>query len=157
VLAQLKLVTGGTQDTLAKVTTLAERVEARLVLDDAVERSSQKGLPFEEVLHGELQAIHGPLADEVRHVGHEAGMTPESRAGDFVIVVNPRETAGRELRLVVEAKTGRLSARRAQAALDESLANREALAAVLVFDSPQDAPLGGRRFARFAVAASSRY
>ena len=146
VVAQLKLVNGANQDTLAKVTTLAERIDTRLALHAAAERSSQKGLPFEEVVRAELEAIHATLGDDVRHVAHEYGANPRSQAGDFVILVNPRESGGREVRLVVEAKTGRLSGRQAQDVLEHCLSNREAAAAVLVFDSTSDAPLGGRRY-----------
>lgn len=72
--------------------------------------------------------------------------------GDFVVTINPRETGGREARLVVEAKTGKLSPAKARAESTAALQNREAAASVLVFDSVEDAPLGGRHFSVSAAA-----
>ena len=46
----------------------------------------------------------------------------------------------------MEAKTGRLSAPKAKAALDEAVTNRDAASGVLVFDGAADAPLGGRHY-----------
>jgi len=146
VIDQLKIVAGSNQDVVEKMTSLVERIEAKLALDDIRERSTQKGSPFEEALHAELDAIHGPLGDEVRCVKKEYGSLPNSQAGDFVVIVSPRDTGGRELRIAVEAKTGKLSRPKAHQALDEAMENREAAASVLVFDGAGDAPLGGRGY-----------
>lgn len=146
VIDQLKVVASSNQDVVEKMTSLVERIEAKLALDDAHERSTQKGSPFEQMLHAELDAIHGRLGDEVRCVNKEYGAITNSQAGDFVVIVNPRETGGRELRIVAEAKTGRLTRPKAQQALKEAIENREAAAAVLVFDDTSDAPLGGRSY-----------
>ena len=64
VVTQLKLVSSTTQDVVTRVAALAEQIEGKLKLDDAQERSTQKGASFEEVLNAELDAIHGPLGDE---------------------------------------------------------------------------------------------
>jgi hypothetical protein len=146
VIDQLKVVASSNQDVVEKVTSLVDRMEAKLGLDDARERSTQKGAPFEEALHAELDAIHGRFGDEVRCVKKEYGATPNSQAGDFAIILNPHDTAGREVRVVVEAKTGKLTSPKAQQALADALENREALAAILVFDDVPDAPLGGRQY-----------
>ena len=156
VLEKLELVTRSNTDVVERVTQLVERVEARLGLDDAHERSAHKGVPFQDVVRAELEAIHGPLGDEVIDTSREYGELPNSQAGDLVIRINPRETRGRELRIAVEAKTGKLSGPKTQEALRDAAANREAAAAIVVFDSATDAPLGGRSFcpypkSRFAV------
>jgi hypothetical protein len=146
VVSQLKLVSSSTQEAVSLVAALAEKIEAKLRLDDAAERSTQKGASFEDVLHAELDAIHGPLGDDVRCTKDDYGALPHSQAGDFVVRVNPRETRGREVCFTVEAKTGRLSAPKAKAALEEAIGNREATSGVLVFDGVGDAPLGGRHY-----------
>lgn len=146
VIDQLKVVASSNQDVVEKMTSLVERIEAKLALDDAHERSTQKGSPFEEMLHAELDAIHGRLGDDVRCAKKEYGAMTNSQAGDFVVIVNPRDTGGRELRIVVEAKTGKLTRPKAQQALKEAIENREAAAAVLVFDDTGDAPLCGRSY-----------
>src|SRR5205807_2347444 len=78
------------------------------------ERSVHKGRPFEEIVQAELEAIHGPLGDEVRCVRADYGLLPKSskgaKAGDYLVVLNPEQTRGRELTYVVEVKTGPLNA-----------------------------------------------
>jgi hypothetical protein len=144
--AQLRLVQSSNQDVLTRVVSLAEKIEAKLNLEEAHERSVHKGVPFEEVVQAELESIHGPLGDEVRRVSHDYGAVSKSQAGDFVVIVNPRETRGREVRIAVEAKTGKLTSPKAQAALDESIQNREAATGILVFGGVDDAPMGGRHY-----------
>lgn len=67
-----------------------------------------------------------------------------SKAGDYLVVLNPEHTRGREISFVVEAKTGPLNAAAAQRELETAIRNRGAAAGVLVFDGLEDAPLGGR-------------
>lgn len=147
VATQLQVLGRTNGDLVERITSLVERAEANLRLADAHERSTQKGVPFEERLLPELEAIHGPLGDTVTHVSREYGAN-DTYVGDFVIAINPRETRGREVRLVVEAKTGRLSAPKVAEELEEARANREAAAAIIVFDDVEDAQsvLGGRHF-----------
>lgn len=144
--AQLKLLVGSNQEMLATVTSLVERIDARDRLDQQHERSPHKGIPFEDVVDLELNAIHGALGDEVRCVKHETGVVAGSGRGDFVVALDPAQTRGRELRVVVEAKTGKLSGPKARAELEEAIKNRDACAGILVFDGVEDAPLRGRRY-----------
>ena len=146
--AQLKLLSSSNTDTLTRVNTLLGKIEQKLQLDAQIERSMHKGRPFEEVIQAELEAIHGPLGDEVRCVRTEYGLAPKTskgvKAGDFLVVLNPEHTRGREISYVVEAKTGPLNARSSKRELEAAIHNRGAAAGVLVFDSLADAPLGGR-------------
>jgi len=150
VAAQLTLMGTTTQEVVTKLSSLIEKIEMKLALDDARERSTQKGQPFEDVVLAELEAIHGPLGDQVLYTAKTAGVVPGSEAGDFVVVLNPKETRGVEIRIAIDAKTGRLSGPKAQEALDETVANREAQGGILVFDSAADAPMGGRNFCPYA-------
>lgn len=143
---QLKLVVGANTDTLGKVTSLIEKLEQKQLLDEQRERSTQKGVPFEDEVDVELNAIHGPLGDDVRCVKHETGLIPGSEAGDFLVTLNSAQTGGREASVVVEAKTGKLSRPKAKAALKEAIENRGAQAGILVFDGVDDAPLRGRLY-----------
>ena len=130
--------------------TLLGRIEQKLQLNDQVERSAHKGRPFEEIVQAELEAIHGPLGDEVRCVRADYGLLPKTnkgaKAGDYLVVLNPEHTRGREISYVVEAKTGPLSAAAAKRELETAIRNRGAAAGVLVFDGVADAPLGGRSY-----------
>jgi hypothetical protein len=148
--AHLKLFSISNTDTLTRVNTILNRIEQKLQLDDQVERSVHKGRPFEEIVQAELQAIHGPLGDEVRCVRAEYGLVPKTnkgaKAGDYLVVLNPKDTRGREVSYVVEAKSGPLSAPAAKRELEAAIRNRGATAGVLVFDGLADAPLGGRSY-----------
>lgn len=144
--SQLKLLVGSNQEMLASVTSLVERLDARERLAEQHERSTQKGMPFEDVVELELNSLFSPLGDEVRCVKQETGVIAGSGRGDFVVALDPAQTRGRELRIVVEAKTGKLTGPKARAELDESIKNRDACTGVLVFDGLGDAPLRGRRY-----------
>src|SRR6266581_1540440 len=153
---QMRLVLTANQDVVGRVTTLADRVEKALVVRDARERSSLKGRPFQDAVQAEVEAVVGPLGDEVRCVADEYGAVRSLKmAGDFVITLNPHETGGRELRIAVEAKTGPLNPKEAHVELERVARNRDAVAAILVFDGAEDAPLGGRHFGSYAGAKFS--
>ena len=53
----------------------------------------------------ELEAIHGPLGDAVRCVRADYGLLPKTskggKAGDYLVVLNPEHTRGREISYVV--------------------------------------------------------
>jgi hypothetical protein len=136
-------------ETLSGVQEVLGKIEAKMGIDALQQRSTQKGRSFEELLHAELDAIYGPFGDDVRYVGDDHGATPGSKAGDYVISLNPLHTGGKDIRLVVEAKTGKLTRPKSMAELDAAARNRDAVAGVLVFDGAADAPLGGRRYADF--------
>jgi hypothetical protein len=148
--AQLKLFASTNTDTLTRVNTILDRIEQKFQLDDQVERSPHKGRPFEENVQAELESIHGPLGDKVLCVRSDYGRLPKTskgaKAGDYLVVINPELTRGREISYVVEAKTGPLRAAEAKRELDAAITNRAAAAGVLVFDGISDAPLGGRSY-----------
>lgn len=143
---KLQLVIGHNTDVLAKVTSLIDKLEQKRKLDEQHERSTQKGVPFEDQIEVELAAIHGRLGDDVRCVKHETGLIPGSEAGDFLVTISADQTGGRQATFVVEAKTGKLSGPKAHAALKEAMDNRGAQAGILVFDGVDDAPLRGRQY-----------
>lgn len=143
---QLQLIVGTNSDMLAKVTSLIEKLERNTALDKQHQRSTQKGARFEDEVELELTAIHGRLGDDVRSVKHETGLVAGSAAGDFIVTVDTSQSGGRDARIAVEAKTGKLSAPQARTALKQAIANRGAHAGILVFDGVEDAPLRGRHY-----------
>ena len=146
--AQVKVLNDTAQDVLTKVASVSDKLDAKLGLDDARERSTQKGAPFEDVVQIELEAIAGQLGDEVKCVKHDYG-SANTQAGDIVVAVNPAHTRSRVVQFVIEVKTGKLTGPKAHAALTEAVENRDSPAGILVFDDVEDAPLGGRRFGCF--------
>ena len=76
--SQLRLVTSCNTETLTRVNTLLDKIEQSLHLERALERSTHKGRPFEEIVHAQLEAIHGPLGDRVLVSGSEYGKLPKA-------------------------------------------------------------------------------
>lgn len=144
---QIKLVGEPVNETLTRVHEVLVKLEGRLQADEVMDRSSIKGRPFQEIAHVELDAIFSQFGDEVIYVGDQPGAVDGSNAGDFVVRLNPNTAGGRDgLRLVIEAKTGKLYRPAAFRELESGIVNREAEAGVIVFDEIADAPLGGREF-----------
>jgi hypothetical protein len=145
--AEFKLIGEPINQTLTRVEDALVKLEGRVRTEEVMDRSAIKGRPFQEVVHVELDAIFSPFGDEVIYVGDQPGAVDGSWAGDFIISLNPTTAGGRDgLRLVVEAKTGRLYRPKAFRELESGILNREAEAGVIVFDEIADAPLGGREF-----------
>jgi hypothetical protein len=148
--SQFRLVNSSNTETMTRVNTLLDKTEQKLHLDVAFEQSMHKGRPFEDIVHAELEAIHGPLGDRVLCVRSEYGKLPRAgkgaKTGDFVVVLNPDDTRAYEAVYVVEAKTGPLTASEAKRELETAISNRSAVAGVIVFDDLADARLGGRSF-----------
>ena len=64
--------------------------------------------------------------------------------GDFLLTVNPRDTAGARRRVVFEAKDRQLSLNKALTELDAAMLNRSAQVGVMVFARTAQAPLSRR-------------
>ncbi|MDP9331865.1 MAG: hypothetical protein M3Q30_00940 [Actinomycetota bacterium] len=103
------------------------------------ERTAAKGFDFEDVVDAcvaEISAVHG---DAHEHVGKETGVTG-SQVGDEVVTLDREDTRGQAGRFVLEVKKRKLGMRKIQDELDEAMRNRDALAAIAVFDSQANAP-----------------
>ena len=85
---------------------------------------------------GRLAAGYGDLAE---CTAKESGSSA-SQVGDEVVTLNRDDTYGIEARFVLEVKNRPLNLRKTMAELDEAIANREALAAIAVFRSQEQAP-----------------
>jgi hypothetical protein len=136
-------------------------VEERLVAIEAAaaaragerQRSAAKGGDFEDLLEGMLADVargHGDLLDAT---ADEIGHSIRSKKGDFVLTINPEIARNGELRIVVEAKDRRVSAREMRDELREAKTNRCAAVAVVVF-TPAHAPTG---IAPFDIRAGDVY
>ncbi len=103
------------------------------------ERTSAKGFDFEDVVDDAIArcaATHGDLHESV---GQERGSTG-SKVGDEVVTLNADDTRGTAARFVLEVKARKLSARKIIEELDEAMKNRDALAAIAVFNDQANAP-----------------
>ena len=103
------------------------------------EQTTAKGFDYEDVVDeclGFLAAGYGDLAE----VTATQSGSRASHVGDEVVTLNRDDTHGAEARFVLEMKNRPLNMRKTMAELDEALANRDALAAVAVFRSQEQAP-----------------
>ncbi len=110
--------------------------EARV---DLWERSTQKGVAFEELVgmaFTEVGTIHG---DIVEPVGRERGCDG-SLVGDIVVTSSPDDCPTGRAAFVLEAKTRKLILRRTLDELDVAMANRESTAGIAVFSDRALAP-----------------
>jgi hypothetical protein len=104
-------------------------------------RSTAKGADFEDLLEAMLGDLARGSGDLLDRTGSEAGDVLRSKKGDFVVTVNPAQTSGAELRIVVEAKDRPMSGRAMRDELREAKENRTAAVGLVVF-SPAHAPAG---------------
>jgi hypothetical protein len=135
------------QALLANVVSIVERAGAKEQLNEAHQRSTHKGASFEDIVFAELDAMFGRLGDDVHDSRYERGSDNRLKCvGDYVVTINPKETRGRRVAFVVEAKSGPKNHTQAHDELDRAIRNRDAGAGVIVFDGVADAPLAGRRY-----------
>jgi hypothetical protein len=116
-------------------------------------RSAAKGTDFEDLLEQLLgNALRGS-ADVLERTGAEQGDVIRSRKGDFVLSLDPRQTRGADVRVVIEAKDRPVSSRSMREELAAAKQNRSAAVALVCF-SAAHAPAG---VAPFDVRGSDVY
>jgi hypothetical protein len=119
----------------AKVHEAVQELKTKLAVDEAraemFELTTKKGFTFEEELEHTLVAICEPHGDVAERVGGTPGT--RGRKGDFLVTLNPDDTAGQDVRYVLEAKNKQLNLRDTLRELDGAIANRDALAGIAVF------------------------
>lgn len=116
-------------------------------------KSTAKGADFEDLLEAMLGDVARGSGDLVDRTGTDTGDVIRSKKGDFVLTVNPAQTAGTELRIVVEAKDRAMSGRQMRDEIREAKTNRGAAVGLVVFTTAH-APSG---IAPFDVRAGDVY
>ena len=110
--------------------------------DEVYEQTTGKGFDYEDLVDecvATLAAGYGDLAEvTAKQSGSRA-----SQVGDEVVTLNRDDTHGTEARFVLEMKNRPLNMRKTMAELEEALCNRDALAAIAVFRSQEQAPTVG--------------
>jgi hypothetical protein len=140
---RLQMVAAKQDELLTALSAVSERVAARGEIEAERDRGTAKGVEYESLVGAVVDWAFAPYTDVVEDVGTTAGATG-SKTGDHLVYLNQDDTAGLDLRVVVEAKCRKLGARAALNELDRAMENREAEAGILVFASVEDAPLKGR-------------
>jgi hypothetical protein len=107
--------------------------------EEVYEQTTGKGFDYEDLVDecvGTLAANYGDLAEvTAKQSGSNA-----SHVGDEVVTLNRDDTHGVEARFALEMKNRALNMRKTMAELDQALGNRDALAAIAVFRSQEQAP-----------------
>ena len=104
-------------------------------------RSAAKGGDFEDEVEWRLGELAHGANDLLDRTSDTPGAVLGSKKGDFVLTIDPGQTRGADLRVVVEAKDRTVSRRQMAQELREARENRGAAVAVAVF-TPQHAPAG---------------
>jgi hypothetical protein len=143
----------GTVDAVsAEVDRLLVSLQERSERIEAVGRQSvriaAKGFFFEGQLAPMLDACFASHADVFEVTSTTKGIA-DDKVGDFVVTLNPRDTGGRDRRIVFEAKDRALTVRRALDELDAAMLNRNAQVGVMVFAHAAQAPLAGKALRAF--------
>ena len=132
-------VKGEIDGVVREIRDVSERFGIATAVAEEHERTAAKGFDFEAVVDGcvaEIAAVHG---DAHEQVGNATGATA-SKVGDEVVTLNRLDTGGKAGRFVLEVKKRKLGMRKIQEELEDAMRNREALAAIAVFDSQTNAP-----------------
>ena len=132
-------VKGEIDGVVKEIRDVSERFGIATAVAEEHERTAAKGFDFEAVVDGcvaEIAAVHG---DAHEQVGNATGATA-SKVGDEVVTLNRLDTGGKAGRFVLEVKKRKLGMRKIQEELEDAMRNREALAAIAVFDSQANAP-----------------
>lgn len=145
---------GKAEEAVKEVRELRDKVieivgEARGAAAEA-EKGTAKGRTYQQYVFEEIERIARIFGDTALFVANQPGEKGKD-TGDVVAELNPVETSGTQIRIVVEAKNQKnVSAPAILRELDEAKENRVALAALAVFSRPDDVPNGLRTWRDYA-------
>jgi hypothetical protein len=121
------------------VADLSEKIAVTEAVAPVLELTTGKGFRFEDVLDACVSRIASAHGDVAEHVGTETGVAGTQK-GDEIVTLNPDDASGYEARFALEAKSRKLTMRNTLKELDDALENRDALAAIAVFTTQEQAP-----------------
>jgi hypothetical protein len=107
--------------------------------DDIYEQTTGKGFDYEDLVDECVATLAAGYGDLPEITAKQSG-SKASHVGDEVVTLNRDDTHGVEARFVLEMKNRPLNMRKTMAELDEARCNRDALAAIAVFRSQDQAP-----------------
>lgn len=108
-------------------------------------KGTAKGRDYEDLAFEAVNDIARVFGDRAEAVGTSAG-AGGNKKGDIVVTLNPRDTSGLDVRLVVEAKDRELGLRPMLRELDGAKHNRGAVAALALYALPEHMPSGAAPF-----------
>jgi hypothetical protein len=125
-----------------KVQKAVQELATSLAVDEVrtemFELTTKKGFTYEDELEEALVRICQPHGDVAERVGGTPGV--RGRKGDFTVTIDPEDVSGQDVRYVLEAKNQQLNLRDTLREVDAAIANREALAGIVVFAKDEQCP-----------------
>jgi hypothetical protein len=106
------------------------------------EKGTAKGRTYQEYVFDQVEAIARIFGDISEYVADQAGEKGNSRAGDILVKLNPKDTSNCDVRIVFEAKNRKTTVPVILDELEEAKENRVAGAAIAVFSSCECVPRG---------------
>jgi hypothetical protein len=129
------------EDLMNELKSIETKITEQIAKKEIIQKTPQKGFIFEDTLDQFLLDVTAPFGDFVERVSKEKG-TLGGKKGDFVIAINDPMTEGREVKIVVEAKTGEkitLTQKGLKGELDDAIKNRQANFAIAVTEASTEA------------------
>ena len=125
-------------DVLAQVAELKTEQAVDDANAESFEKSTAKGVVFEKRVEAMLTPITETLSDELADTSTMEGLIKNSKKGDLLVDIDP--TVAKDMRITLECKSGSVSKPEVRRQLDAAAENRDAIAAMAVFDSQEHAP-----------------
>jgi len=110
-------------------------------IEELHEKSTSKGIHFENDSVDALQDIAGLFGDRVEHTGGEGEGASRSKVGDIVLVIN--HTGLPPLRVAIEAKAGKIARKELLRQIRAAVKNRSALCGIGLMERKH---MGARSF-----------
>lgn len=121
------------------VSQLLERMAVNQAESRMAEKSTAKGFAYEDVVEAGVERIASLQGDEAVNLGKEPGVAGNLK-GDIVVTLASEDSAGQDLRFVIECKDKSLSKPAVRRELDAAMENRAAAASILAFASSETCP-----------------
>lgn len=121
------------------------KLSAEQARADEREKGALKGLDYQELVFGAVNEIAKIFGDTAEATGDVRGVGAR-KVGDVVVTLNPRDTGGTVVHIVLEAKDRAVGAKPISRELEEARANRGAATALAVYSREEHMPRGAAPF-----------
>ena len=111
---------------------IARAVAVQQAQAEMLDKTTAKGFDYEDLVEAAVDRVASVYGDHCANVGREAGVGGTDK-GDLLVTLSPDDSAGQDLRFVLECKDRRLSKPGVKSELEACMQNRGAAAGVLVF------------------------
>tara|TARA_B100001996_G_scaffold206297_1_gene158115 strand:+ start:436 stop:1869 length:1434 start_codon:yes stop_codon:yes gene_type:complete len=115
-----------------KVDEIIKKLNIQSTEEELLEKSTQKGAPFEDIVQATLSKIALSTGDIVSPTSNETGK--KGKKGDHTVELDKSSTGMKKINLVFESKTETMTFKKIREYLEECIDNRDAEVGIMVFD-----------------------